>query len=133
MNAFSPVIILPGGVDPTPQGPWLRTGDLGFSDGELFIKGRIKDLLIVYGRNHAPEDIEATIQKFTGGRCVAIAVPDDHTEKLVVIVELKKRGGSHDDVMDKLGSVSSSVKSPLGLRMVGRLETESAGQHKVFR
>jgi fatty acid CoA ligase FadD28 len=47
--------------------PWLRTGDLGFVfDDELFIIGRIKDLLIVYGRNHSPDDIEATIQEITG-------------------------------------------------------------------
>ena len=47
----------------TPAGPWLRTGDLGsMSDGELFIMGRLKDLLIVDGRNHYPEDIEATIR-----------------------------------------------------------------------
>ena len=52
----------------TPEGSWLRTGDLGFvSDGELFIVGRIKDLLIVYGRNHSPDDIEATIQEITQG------------------------------------------------------------------
>ena len=51
-----------------PRGPWLRTGDLGFFfDDELFIIGRIKDLLIVYGRNHSPDDIEATIQEITGG------------------------------------------------------------------
>ena len=104
-------------VDPspgTPQGPWLRTGDLGvFSDGELFIIGRIKDLLIVYGRNHSPDDIEATIQEITRGRCVAISVPDDHTEKLVVIIELKKRGDSHEDAMDKLGVVKSEVTSAL--------------------
>ncbi|HEU4362152.1 MAG TPA: fatty-acid--AMP ligase, partial [Mycobacterium sp.] len=77
----------------TPQGPWLRTGDLGFFlDGELFVTGRIKDLLIVYGRNHSPDDIEATVQDITNGRCVAISVPDGHIEKLVVIVEVKKRG-----------------------------------------
>ncbi len=62
----------------TPPGPWLRTGDLGvMSDGELFIIGRIKDLLIVDGRNHYPDDIEATIQEITGGRVAAISVPDD--------------------------------------------------------
>jgi fatty acid CoA ligase FadD28 len=78
----------------TPEGPWLRTGDLGFFyDGELFIIGRIKDLLIVYGRNHSPDDIEATIQSITRGRCVAIAVPDDGTEKLVAIAELKNQSG----------------------------------------
>jgi long-chain fatty acid adenylase/transferase FadD26 len=76
----------------TPQGPWLRTGDLGvMSDGELFIVGRIKDLLIVDGRNHYPDDIEATIQEITGGRVAAISIPDDRGERLVVIVEIRKR------------------------------------------
>ena len=76
---------------------------MGFiSDGELFIIGRIKDLLIAYGRNHYPDDIEATIQEITGGRVAAIAVPDDRMEKLVAIIELKKRGDSHEDAMHKL-------------------------------
>jgi acyl-CoA synthetase (AMP-forming)/AMP-acid ligase II len=98
----------------TPEGPWLRTGDLGFiSEGDLFIIGRIKDLLIVYGRNHSPDDIEATIQEITRGRCVAIAVPGNHVEKLVVIVELKKRGDSDEDAMDKLGVVKREVTSAI--------------------
>jgi len=98
----------------TPEGPWLRTGDLGFfSEGELFIIGRIKDLLIVYGRNHSPDDIEATIQEITRGRCVAIAVPDDRTEKLVAIVEIKKRGDSPEDSMHKLGIVKREVTSAI--------------------
>jgi fatty acid CoA ligase FadD28 len=102
-------------VDPsngTPEGPWLRTGDLGFiCDGELFIVGRIKDLLIVYGRNHAPDDIEATIQEITGGRVAAIAVADGHTEKLVVIVEQKKRGSSDAEVQDNIATVRREVAS----------------------
>lgn len=65
-------------VTPSPgtsEGPWLRTGDLGvIFEGELFITGRIKELLVVDGANHYPEDIEATIQEITGGRVVAIAV-----------------------------------------------------------
>jgi long-chain fatty acid adenylyltransferase FadD28 len=98
----------------TPKGPWLRTGDLGFFfDGELFIIGRIKDLLIVYGRNHSPDDIEATIQEITRGRCAAISVPDDGTEKLVAIIELKKRGDSDEEVMDKLGVIKSEVTSAI--------------------
>jgi fatty acid CoA ligase FadD28 len=84
-----------------------------FSDGELFIIGRIKDLLIVYGRNHSPDDIEATIQEITRGRCVAISVPDGHMEKLVVIIELKKRGDSDEEAMDKLGVIKSEVTSAL--------------------
>ena len=75
----------------TPKGPWLRTGDLGVMfDDELYIIGRIKDLLIVDGRNHYPDDIENTVAEFTGGRIAAISVPGDASEKLVVIAELRK-------------------------------------------
>ncbi len=76
----------------TPKGPWLRTGDLGVMfDDELYIVGRIKDLLIVDGRNHYPDDIEGTVAEFTGGRVAAISVDDDASERLVVIAELKKQ------------------------------------------
>jgi fatty acid CoA ligase FadD21 len=102
-------------VDPspgTPAGPWLRTGDLGFISGdELFIVGRVKDLLIVYGRNHYPEDIEATVGEITGGRVAAISIPVDQTEKLVTIIELKKRGDSDQESMHKLGVVKNDVTS----------------------
>jgi long-chain fatty acid adenylyltransferase FadD28 len=98
----------------TPEGPWLRTGDLGFFyEGELFIIGRIKDLLIVYGRNHSPDDIEATIQLITRGRCVAISVPDDGTEKLVAIAELKDRDGASEEVSEQLASVKNEVTSAI--------------------
>jgi long chain fatty acid CoA FadD26 len=98
----------------TPEGPWLRTGDLGvMSNGELFIMGRIKDLLIVDGRNHYPDDIEATIQEITGGRVAAIAVPDDITEQLVAIIELKRRGASAEDALVKLRSVKREVTSAI--------------------
>ena len=87
-------------MDPPAGSPatnWLRTGDRGFiSEDELFIVRRIKDMLIVRGRNHYLEDIEATVQKITRGRVAAIAISDEHngsgeqTEQLVTIVELKK-------------------------------------------
>jgi long chain fatty acid CoA FadD26 len=96
----------------TPPGPWLRTGDLGvLSDGELFIVGRIKDLLIVDGRNHYPDDIEATIQEITGGRAAAISVPGDQSERLVAIAEIKKRGSSDEEALHKLRSVKREVAS----------------------
>jgi acyl-CoA synthetase (AMP-forming)/AMP-acid ligase II len=98
----------------TPDGPWLRTGDSGFfSEGELFIIGRIKDLLIVYGRNHSPDDIEATIQEVTAGRCAAIAVPDKGIEKLVAIIELKKRDDSEEEAADRLRVVKREVTSAI--------------------
>ncbi len=98
----------------TPKGPWLKTGDLGvMSEGELFIVGRIKDMLIVDGRNHYPDDIEATIQEITGGRAVAIAVPAERTEQLVAIIELKKRASSEEEHRHKLHTVKRQVTSAI--------------------
>ncbi|WP_081285099.1 AMP-binding protein [Mycobacterium intracellulare] len=107
-------------VDPspgTPDGPWLRTGDLGFiHSGELYIVGRMKDLLIIRGRNHYPEDIEATVQEITGGRVAAISVPVNSTEKLVTVIELKKRGDSSEEAQDVrhwLTSIKTDVTSAI--------------------
>ena len=98
----------------TPEGPWLRTGDIGFiSEGELFVVGRIKDLLIIYGRNHAPEDVEATVTEISGGRCVAIAVPSDGVEKLVVVMEVRKRGDSDAEALQKLDGMKRDVTSAI--------------------
>lgn len=104
-------------VDPspgTPDGPWLRTGDLGFIyQGDLFIVGRIKDLLIIRGRNHYPEDIEATVQEITRGRVAAISVPVNSTEKLVTVVELKKRNDLNGDTVAWLDEIKSDVTSAI--------------------
>jgi long chain fatty acid CoA FadD26 len=83
------------------------------SDDELFIVGRIKDLLIVDGRNHYPDDIEATIQEITGGRAAAISVPDDHSERLVAIAEVKKRVSSDEEALHKLRTVKREVTSAI--------------------
>jgi long-chain fatty acid adenylase/transferase FadD26 len=124
----------------TPQESWLRTGDLGvISDGELFIVGRIKDLLIVDGRNHYPDDIEATIQEITGGRVAAISVPNDRSEGLVAIVELKKRGSSDKEALERLHTVKREVTWAIsrshGLRVAdlvlvppGSLPTTTSGK-----
>ncbi|AQA05216.1 acyl-CoA synthetase [Mycobacterium sp. MS1601] len=104
-------------VDPsvgTPEGPWLRTGDLGFiCDGELFIVGRIKDLLIVRGRNHAPDDIEATVTELTRGRVAAVAVAQDGEEQLVVIMEVKERGDTPEEVAEQLAVLKRNVTSAI--------------------
>ncbi|OHU98922.1 AMP-binding protein [Mycobacterium talmoniae] len=110
-NTFGGRLVAPSSG--TPEGPWLRTGDSGFVfDDELFIIGRIKDLLIVYGRNHAPDDIEATIQEITGGRCAAIAIPGEGTEQLVAIIEVKKRG-EPQEAAAKLTAVKRDVTSAI--------------------
>ncbi|MCT7657367.1 AMP-binding protein [Mycobacterium deserti] len=103
-------------VDPsagTPEGPWLRTGDLGFiSEGELFIVGRIKDILIVRGLNHYPDDIEATVQEISGGRTAAIAVEEESAEQLVVLVEVKNRA-SQEEARERLAALKREVTSAI--------------------
>jgi fatty acid CoA ligase FadD21 len=99
----------------TPAGPWLRTGDLGFiHEGEVFIVGRIKDLLIIRGRNHYPEDIEATIQQIAHGRVAAISVQMDSTEQLVTVIEVKKkRGEASEELADRLSGVRNNVTAAI--------------------
>ena len=77
--------------------PFLRTGDLGFLyDGQLFITGRIKDMIIVRGANHYPQDIESTVQDahpaIRPGCTAAFAVDEDGEEQLVVVAEVDRRG-----------------------------------------
>lgn len=94
--------ILAAPTEGTPGGPWLRTGDLGFIfDGELYIVGRMKDILIVRGRNLYPEDIESTVSEITGGRSAAISVSVAQDEKLVVIAEYKKRRATDSRATDR--------------------------------
>lgn len=78
---------------------WLDTGDLGFLDaGELFLTGRAKDVVILRGRNHSPEDIERAAAGVAGvrdGAAVAVSyLPEDAAaEKLLVFVERARRAG----------------------------------------
>ncbi len=74
--------------------PWLRSGDLGFlHEGELFITGRMKDLIIIGGRNHHPHDVEATVLAVATSQrlhqAAAFGIDGDEGEQLVVAVELQ--------------------------------------------
>ncbi|MEO1506831.1 MAG: beta-ketoacyl synthase N-terminal-like domain-containing protein [Cyanobacteria bacterium J06633_23] len=80
----------------TQAGPFFRTGDLGFLlNNELFITGRLKDLIIIRGRNHYPQDIELTVEKAHPAlRPVygaAFAVEAESEERLVVVHEVERR------------------------------------------
>jgi acyl-CoA synthetase (AMP-forming)/AMP-acid ligase II len=72
---------------------YLRTGDLGFLlDGEPFVTGRLKDLIIISGQNHYPEDLEMTVQRIDPriGRCAAFPVEFENREHLVIAGELRR-------------------------------------------
>ncbi|GBC61781.1 non-ribosomal peptide synthetase [Desulfonema ishimotonii] len=84
----------------TGAGPFLRTGDLGFSDrGELFVTGRVKDLIIIRGRNHYPQDIELTAEQsyalLRPGCSAAFSVEAGGEERLVVVAEVERRHMSY--------------------------------------
>jgi acyl-CoA synthetase (AMP-forming)/AMP-acid ligase II len=77
-------------------GTYLRTGDLGFLlDGELFVTGRLKDVVVIAGRNLYPQDIEATALAAHGDlrRVAAFSVrPDEGEEELVIVAEFRRAG-----------------------------------------
>jgi acyl-CoA synthetase (AMP-forming)/AMP-acid ligase II len=97
-------------IQGTDEGPFLRTGDLGFVlEGELYVTGRIKDLIIINGRNHYPSDIELTVEKvheaFRPGCTVAFSVDRDNEERLVILAEIHSRylqpeGGAPAQALD---------------------------------
>ncbi len=85
-----------GRLSGTREGPFLRTGDLGFfKNGQLFVAGRRKDVIIIRGRNYYPEDIEATAERaFEGlriGYCAAFSVDGEKGERLHIVQEVEPR------------------------------------------
>jgi amino acid adenylation domain-containing protein len=94
------------------SGPFLRTGDLGFSDeaGELFVTGRLKDLIILRGRNHYPQDLELTAERahptLRAGCGAAFSVDVGGEERLVLVQELERRTGdaSAEEVAESIRS-----------------------------
>jgi acyl-CoA synthetase (AMP-forming)/AMP-acid ligase II/acyl carrier protein len=77
------------------EGPFLRTGDLGFIQGEeLFITGRLKELIIIRGVNHYPQDIEQTVQSshpaLRPGCGTAFSIEGDDSEQIVIMQELER-------------------------------------------
>ncbi|MET0626409.1 MAG: MupA/Atu3671 family FMN-dependent luciferase-like monooxygenase [Pyrinomonadaceae bacterium] len=96
----------------TGEGPFLRTGDLGFlRDGELFVVGRLKDLIIIRGRNLYPQDIEHTAEEshaaLRPGCGAAFSVEEAGEERLVVVQELDR--GRRADAEEVVEAVRRKV------------------------
>lgn len=120
---------------------YLRTGDLGFlHGGELYVAGRLKDLVIVNGRKYAPQDIEAVVESaheaLRDGASAAFAVTGAGTERLVVVAELhrewwRKDGAREDVVAAGCSAVMAAFGLPLAdinLIRPGSLPRTSSGK-----
>jgi fatty-acyl-CoA synthase len=100
-------------------GSWLRTGDLGvYLDGEIYVAGRIADLITVAGRNHYPQDIEATAAEASPmvrrGYVTAFSAPADGEDGLVVIAE-RAAGTSRDDPQPAIEAIRTAVSRRHGV------------------
>ncbi|MBM4070610.1 MAG: AMP-binding protein [Planctomycetes bacterium] len=97
----------------TGEGPFLRTGDLGFvRDGELFVTGRAKDLIILHGKNHYPQDIEQTVEESHAAvrqSCAAAFSVDVDDEECLVVVAEVERSSRHANLDEALQAVRSAV------------------------
>jgi len=101
------------------QDGWLRTGDLGYlAQGELFVTGRAEDVIIVTGRNHAPEDLEWAAGRVPGlrpGRCVAFQRPGGAEGEAVLLVEARDGSAGSDLARDLAREVRRSVADAVGV------------------
>lgn len=111
----------------TGQGPFLRTGDLGFLyAGELFVTGRLKDLIIVRGRNHYPQDIERTVENshptLRPGCSAAFAIDRDGEEQVVVVQEVNHQEGMDFAALAQIIRQAVAAEHELQLHAVVLLE-----------
>jgi natural product biosynthesis luciferase-like monooxygenase protein/FkbM family methyltransferase len=101
-------------------GPYLRTGDLGFMrEGELFVTGRLKDLIIIRGRNYFPHDIELTVERshdnLRPGGGAAFSIDLHGEEQLVVVHEVDRHRNS--DLQEVIGAIRQAVAEEYELQV----------------
>ncbi len=95
-------------------GPFLRTGDLGFlQNGELFITGRLKDVIIIRGQNYYPQDIELSVEKshpaLRPGCGAAFSIEMDGLERLVIVHEVERSYLRNLNVNEVVGNIRQAV------------------------
>ena len=98
----------------TKEGPYLRTGDLGvIFQGALYVTGRVKDLIVIRGRNHYPQDIEFTVEAshpaLRPGCSAAFAVAGEETERLILVAELNRERRNSVDMNEVVESVRQAI------------------------
>ncbi|MDB9526146.1 fatty acyl-AMP ligase [Oscillatoria sp. CS-180] len=103
------------------EGPFLRTGDLGFlRDDQLYVVGRLKDLIIIRGQNYYPQDIELTIERshpdLKAGAGAVFTIPVNGEERIVVVQEVERSALRSLDVKDVVGRIREAISAEYTLR-----------------
>ena len=122
----------------TGAGPYLRTGDLGFlGDGELFVTGRLKDLIIIGGRNLYPQEIELTVQHshpaVRPACCAAFSVEVADEERLIVAAEVEPRYSSNRHSTNGNGNERGNGSEALPPHRNGHLPLDIEAMIRVIR
>jgi phthiocerol/phenolphthiocerol synthesis type-I polyketide synthase C len=104
------------------RGPFMRSGDLGvLSDGHLYITGRIKDVIVIRGQNHYPQDIEHTVQRahaaLEPGHGAAFSVEVDDEERLVVVQEVRRTQRHRIAGAEVVQAIRAAVAEVHGLQL----------------
>jgi len=120
------------------QGPYLRTGDLGFiQDGELYVAGRIKDLIIIRGENFYPHDLEMTVLEAGVGRrslqAAAFSVESPGGEELIIVIECRDQDASFlrqrgSDIQAAISQKHGIVPRSILLTSSGTIPKTSSGK-----
>ncbi|HEV8581878.1 MAG TPA: amino acid adenylation domain-containing protein [Thermoanaerobaculia bacterium] len=115
--------------------PFLRTGDLGFlHGGDLYVAGRLKDLVIIRGRNHYPQDIELTVEKshpaLRPGCGAAFAVERGGEERLVVVQEVR-RDARDADFTEVLEAIRRAVSEEHEVQLLAAVLIRTASLAKT--
>ncbi|HEV7737290.1 MAG TPA: AMP-binding protein, partial [Chlamydiales bacterium] len=96
------------------QGPFLRTGDLGFlENGELFVLGRLKNMVILRGKNYFPHDLEIAVVKahsaLTGFQGAAFSIEGQEGEELVIVQEIPRHIKDPEMIQDLFQNIKKSL------------------------
>lgn len=108
----------------TGEGAFLRTGDLGFiKDGELFVTGRLKDLIIIRGENYYPQDIEWVVEKshpaLRPNYGAAFSIETDGVEQLVIAFEVDRSASKNLNADEVMGAIRNAVAEHYELPIYG--------------
>jgi len=127
--------------DTSPNKHFLRTGDLGYIDGgQLYINGRMKDIVIIRGQNYYPEDIEIAAQRsdrrLVPSRGAAFSVDGVYGERLVIVQEMEEAGRAEASAITRVirGAVAAEMSlSPAEILLVRRGALPKTSSGKVRR